>query len=134
MSEGLAFHHVGVACTDIAAEIQRLECLGYVKEGNEFVDTVQGVRGIFLSGQAPRLEILEPLDDASGVLTSWLRTGTKLYHLAYEADRLDRAIASMREARAKLVVPPTAAVAFQGRQIAFVMLPNRLLVELITKS
>lgn len=134
MTEGLVFHHVGVACTDIAAEVQRLECLGYARETPEFVDTLQGVRGIFLAGQQPRLEILEPLDNASGVLTSWLRAGTKLYHLAYEVVHLDDAIASMRRSRAKLVVPPTPAVAFQGRHIAFLMLPNRLLVELIAKS
>ena len=134
VTEDLTFHHVGVACTDIAAEVHRLQCLGYAREGGEFVDPIQGVRGIFLGGQQPRLEILEPLDGRSGVLSSWLRAGTKLYHLAYEVDRLERAIAFMRQSRAKLLVPPTPAVAFQGRHIAFLILPNQLLVEFIART
>ena len=126
----LAFHHVGLACTDIDQEAARLSVLGYRIEGAPFVDPVQGVRGMFVGGQSPRLELLEPLGSA-GVLTPWLEGGIKLYHLAYEAVDFDVSLASLREHRGRLVVPPTPAVAFDGRAIAFVMLPNRLLVELI---
>jgi methylmalonyl-CoA/ethylmalonyl-CoA epimerase len=93
---------------------------------------VQGVRGVFLAGQVPRLELLEALaGEADGVLTPWLKRGVKLYHLAYETQSLADAIKGLRQARAKLVVSPVAAVAFGGREIAFLMLPNRMLIELI---
>jgi methylmalonyl-CoA/ethylmalonyl-CoA epimerase len=129
---GLAFHHVGVACSDIDAEAQRLAPLGYIREGSEFRDPAQGVRGVFLAGQAPRLELLEALAGGTdGVLAPWLKQGVKLYHLAYETPSLADAIESLRRARAKLVVAPVAAVAFGGREIAFLMLPNRMLIELI---
>jgi len=126
----LAFHHVGLACTDIEQEADRLSLLGYRIEGAPFVDPMQGVRGVFVGGQAPRLELLEP-HGSTGVLTPWLEADIKLYHLAYEAVDFDAALASLLEYRARLVVPPTPAVAFGGRAIAFVMLRNRLLVELI---
>ena len=129
----LTFHHVGVACENIEQEAAHLATLGYVREGSVFEDPVQGVRGLFVGGQAPRLELLEPLG-TSGVLTPWLKAGVKLYHLAYEAGGLEPAIAEMRKQRAKLIVPPVPAVAFGGRRIAFVMLPTRLLVELISKE
>lgn len=129
----LVFHHVGVACTDIAAEQTRLAGLGYTAEGEPFVDPKQGVRGQFVAGQAPRLELLEPLG-TTGVLTPWLAGGVKLYHLAYLADSLEREIATLRAGRAKLVVPPVEAVAFAGRCIAFLMLPNRMLIELIARE
>ncbi len=129
----LRFHHVGVACLDIAQEAARLAPLGYVVEGSPFVDPVQGIRGLFVSGQAPRLELLEPLAPG-GVLQPWLDSETKLYHLAYETPDLGASLARLRAARAKLVVAPVPAVAFGGRQIAFVMLPNRLLVELIAMA
>ena len=129
----LRFHHVGVACTDIGQEAARLAPLGYVSEGQPFVDPVQGIRGLFVSGQAPRLELLEPLAPG-GVLQPWLDSETKLYHLAYETPDLDASLARLRKARARLVVAPVAAVAFGGRHIAFVMLPNRLLVELIAMA
>ena len=128
----LAFHHVGVACADIGIEAARLSPLGYVAEGLEFTDAKQGVRGVFLTGQAPRLELLESLAGAeNGVLTPWLAQEIKLYHLAYETRSLTRAIDRLRGECAKLIVPPVAAVAFNGREIAFLMLRNRMLVELI---
>src|SRR6476620_6735190 len=58
---GFEFHHVGVACTDIPAEVTRLAAMGYAPEGVEFEDWRQGVRGLFMGGQSPRLELLEPL-------------------------------------------------------------------------
>ena len=132
---GLTFHHVGVACADIEVEAARLIPLGYAPEGAAFVDNRQGVRGIFLAGQAPRLELLQPLDDGRpGVLTSFLARDTKLYHLAYLTADLDAAIESLRQERAKLVVPPVPAAAFDGRLIAFLMLPNLMLVELVEES
>jgi len=132
---GLAFHHVGVACRDIAAEATHFTTLGYHPEGEPFEDRVQGTRGMFMAGQSPRVELLEPLEaDAPGVLAPWLSQRIKLYHLGYIAPDLSEAIASLRSQRGKLVVPPVPAVAFGGRNIAFVMLANRLLVELISSG
>jgi len=134
-SPGLAFHHVGVACTDIEAESARLAPLGYRFEREPFADPRQGVRGVFLVGQAPRLELLEPLPGREdGVLAPWLAASIKLYHLAYETPDLASAIAHLRKSRAKVVVEPVPAVAFDGRDIAFLLLPNRLLIELIERD
>lgn len=131
----LSFHHVGVACNDIRAEAQHFAALGYVAEGEPFEDRTQGIRGLFMAGQLPRVELLESLDTtAPGVLTPWLAHGIKLYHLAYIAPDLTQAIEAMRMQRGKLVAPPMPAVAFGGRKIAFLVLPNRLLIELISSE
>jgi methylmalonyl-CoA/ethylmalonyl-CoA epimerase len=63
-----------------------------------------------------------------------MRSGIKLYHLAYETEGLATSIATMRAQGAKLVVEPVPAVAFAGRDIAFLMLRNRMLVELIART
>lgn len=132
LEDDLEFHHVGVACSNIDREAALLEPLGYAAECDPFVDEKQGVRGVFIGRRTPRLELLEPLDDANGgVLAPWLKEGTKLYHLAYETRDLAGRIERMRASRGKLVIPPIPAVAFGGREIAFVMMPNRLLIELI---
>jgi len=131
----LEFHHAGVACTSIDAEATRLAPLGYVAEGAPFVDPIQGVRGIFLGGQAPRLELLEPLEGHDhGVLRPWLQQDVKLYHLAYQAPDFSGAIERLRGSGSKVVVAPVPAVAFGGRRIVFLMLRNRMLVELIEKE
>jgi methylmalonyl-CoA/ethylmalonyl-CoA epimerase len=129
-TERLKFHHVGVVSSDIARETEQLAVLGYHPEGEEFIDSVQGVRGLFLAGQSPRLELLSPLA-TQGVLEPWIKSKAKLYHLGYQTPDLPQAIAELRGCGAKLVVNPVPAVAFAGRQIAFVMLPNMMLVELI---
>jgi methylmalonyl-CoA/ethylmalonyl-CoA epimerase len=132
---GFTFHHVGVACTNVATEASHFATLGYVAEGEAFEDPIQGVRGMFMAGQSPRVELLEPLVSASsGVLAPWLANGIKLYHLAYFVRQLGPAIDTMRTRRGKLVVAPVPAVAFGGRDIAFVMLPNRMLIELISSE
>ena len=129
-TERLQFHHVGVVSINIARETEQLAVLGYRPEGAEFVDPLQGVRGLFLGGQSPCLELLSPLA-TQGVLEPWIKSNIKLYHLAYQTPDLSQAISELRRCGAKLVVDPVPAVAFSGRQIAFVMLPNMLLVELI---
>ncbi len=127
----LKFHHIGVACTDLEVETARLSILGYVVEGDDFTDPIQGVRGRFLTGQTPRLELLVPLAENS-VLSPWLKSNTKMYHLAYETDYLNMAIEQLCSQRVRVVVKPTPAVAFDNRQIAFLMLPNMLLIELVS--
>jgi len=119
----------------MAAEAAQFAALGYVAEGEAFEDPIQGVRGLFMAGQSPRVELLEPIGTGSGgVLAPWLAKGIKLYHLAYFVPELGVAIDAMRARRGKLVVAPVPAVAFGGRRIAFVMLPNRMLIELISSE
>jgi methylmalonyl-CoA/ethylmalonyl-CoA epimerase len=129
----LTFHHVGLACLDLDSESRRLATLGYVAEGKDFNDPIQGVRGRFLNGGGPRLELLAPLTKA-GVLSPWLKAGVKLYHLAYQTPNLDAELARMRSEGAKVVVPPVPAAAFEERKIVFLMMPNMLLTELIVMT
>jgi methylmalonyl-CoA/ethylmalonyl-CoA epimerase len=134
------FHHVGVACDPEAfahgTERQNLDLLGYYPEGEEWVDRRLGMRGQFMIAEgvgAPRLELVAPHGNQSPV-TLWLERGIKLYHLAFLATDLSAEIKRLREHRAKLMLPPTPAVAFGDRLVAFMMLPNLLLIELIEKD
>jgi methylmalonyl-CoA/ethylmalonyl-CoA epimerase len=124
------FHHVGYACRDLEAELGPLAALGYAVVGERFEDPVQGVAGLFCEGGGPRLELLAPLP-GSEVLDPWLRGPARMYHLAYEVGDVGGASAAMTLDGGRIVRPPVPAVAFDGRPIAFLMLPNRLLVELI---
>lgn len=110
--------------------------LGYRPEADEWTDERLGMRGQFLVAHdtsAPRIELVAPLGDHSPV-TSWLQRGVKLYHMAYLVANLSVEIERMRKNRAKLMLSPTPAIAFGGRNVAFLMLPNRLLIELIEKE
>jgi methylmalonyl-CoA/ethylmalonyl-CoA epimerase len=140
-TNSLLFHHVGVACNSEAfargTERQNLDLLGYHPEGEEWLDERLGMRGQFMvggnGGGAPRVELVAPHGDESPV-KSWLTQGIKLYHLGFVATDLSVEIERLRAQRAKLMFPPTPAVAFGNRRVAFVMLPNLLLVEIIEQG
>ena len=76
------------------------------------------------------MELLVPLRPV-GVLTPWLNSGQKMYHLAYEVLDIFSTQANLEAVGAKTTVAPVAAIAFEGRKICFMMLPNLLLIEII---
>jgi methylmalonyl-CoA/ethylmalonyl-CoA epimerase len=130
MTPELSFHHFGVACRDLDREAAAYQQLGYVAEHDDFVDPIQGVKGRFLIGGGPRLELLVALE-GSAVLDPWLRNRTRIYHQAYETSDLKASWDTLLNSGARTVVEPVPAVAFAGRDICFLMLRNLSLIELI---
>jgi methylmalonyl-CoA/ethylmalonyl-CoA epimerase len=126
----MSFHHIGVACRDLATETEAFGRLGYEVEGDDFVDPRQGIRGRFIVGPGPRLELLVGLP-GSTVLEPWLHKGIKFYHQAFVVESVDISVQELCVRGGRMVAPPVPAVAFNGRHIAFVMLRNLALVELI---
>ncbi len=125
------FHHIGVATEAIDREESIYRQLGYEREGEEFVDPYQGVRGLFLTGPGLRLELLEP-HNGSATLEPWLRAGSRLYHQAYEVDDLEASLGAARnDLRAHILRPPWPSPAFDGRPVSFLLLRNRAVIELV---
>ena len=133
LPKGYEFHHVGYATASIEREQCLFEFLGYRVEGEAFADERQGVRGRFMAGSGPRIELLENLPGAS-TLTPWLEAGRKMYHLAYSVDSLGEALEWASTQRGRMVVSPVSASAFSGRDIAFVIFRDGMLVEFIEKG
>lgn len=130
MIEGLSFHHIGIACRDLLKNESAYAALGYVR-GSEFVDPGLGVRGMFLQGPGPQLELISDLP-GQRVVAPWLVRDAVMYHLAFETTDIAASVATACEQGARIVRRPTPAVAFGGRPVAFVMLRNMALVELIS--
>ena len=124
------FHHLGIACRDLDRERAGWLILGYCEEGAVFLDPLQKIRGQFLTGPGPRIELVTP-QGAGSPVEGYLARGTKIYHQAYVCPDLNAALAKLTAAGAKITAAPAPAVAFDGRDIAFVMLPNLNLIELI---
>jgi len=129
----MEFHHIGIACKNIETETRHYALLNYHKEGDDFIDPNQGVTGRFLVGGGPRLELLSQIEGSS-TLGPWLNSGIKMYHHAYLTNNMESAINKLVLQRARLVTPPTPAVAFNGNNICFLMLPTMSLIELIEMS
>ncbi len=129
-SDERIFHHLGYATTSLSREQEFFENLGYKQEGCDFIDTQQGVRGCFLQGPGPRLELLENLP-GSETLTPWLNAGIRMYHLAYLVVDLDKAMAWARRHRGRMTVPPVPATAFDGRRICFFAFRHGPMLEFV---
>jgi methylmalonyl-CoA/ethylmalonyl-CoA epimerase len=127
---GFRFHHIGLACRDIEKEAKALRLLGYEIEGQHFTDPLQKIHGCFLVGPGPRMELLAPVDESSPIV-SWLNRDVKMYHQAYEVEAIVPALAVLSAQHAVVVSRAKPAVAFGRRKVAFLMLPNNLLVEMI---
>ncbi|TFW06310.1 VOC family protein [Oxalobacteraceae bacterium OM1] len=126
------FHHIGYATSSIERERAVFESLGYSLESDVFEDPVQGIKGCFLGGVGPRIELLENLP-GSTTLTPWIDAGIKMYHFAYWVDDIEVAIKWAREHRGKVTVQPVQAVAFGGRRIGFVIFRNSFMLEFIER-
>lgn len=127
----LTFHHIGIACRDIAKTQAFYLQMGYT--ASPIVeDPLQHVRISFLEKDgAPRLELLEPLDAKNPVARTLDTVGVSPYHMCYEVQDIEAAIADLRRQRFLLVNGPVPACAMENRRIAFLYQKNNGLIELV---
>ncbi len=129
-----ALHHIGYLTADLAASAEQLaRRFGYRIESPVIHDPQQTARVQFL--RLPHadawLELITPDGETSKLTRAVQTEGDKLHHLCYEADDLQAACDSLRADGLLLISPPTPAVAFPGRQIAWLIDRRKMLVELL---
>jgi methylmalonyl-CoA/ethylmalonyl-CoA epimerase len=129
----LKFHHIGIACENIEKEIESYKLLGYELETPIFTDQIQKVKGTFMINNAFRIELLEPLSNDSP-LHNYLLRGIKMYHQCFSCENMNAAIDSLKAQGAKLICPPVSAIAFKNKNIAFLMLKSKTLIELVEEE
>lgn len=98
-------------------------------------DPVQQVKVSFMqfSGVigSPAIELVEPVGESSPAKRFVKSDQTGLYHVCYEVIAIDSAINALRSDGWITVSGPDPAVAFEGRQIAFMLNRSMDLVELL---
>jgi len=128
---GFEFHHLGIATKNLEESVRFWASLGYVATGDSFVDQAQGIKGVFLEGDGPRLELLENLP-GSETLTPFLRRRLFFYHMGYFVHSLRQAIDWAQQDGAVMLRSPTKSVAFKS-EICFVMMKNGTILEFIER-
>jgi methylmalonyl-CoA/ethylmalonyl-CoA epimerase len=100
-------HHVAVVVRSIEAALPGYRDLfGWVPEDEPRVFAAQRVRLCFLpTGPAPsaRVELIEPIDEESGVARFLASRGEGLHHVCLESDGLPADLASLASAEARLI-------------------------------
>ena len=100
-------HHVAVVVRSIDEALPRYaELFGWSPEAEPFVFASQRVRLCFLStGPAPaaRIELVEPIDDESGVSRFLETRGEGLHHVCLASDDLPSELEALAAAEAELI-------------------------------
>lgn len=126
------FHHIGVATSDIRKEFAVFSLFGYTKEGEEFEDSEQGIKGQFIVAKnQPRLELLSNLQ-GSNTISEFIERNNKMYHFGYTTTNIDKAYEVLLNSKAHVISPMKQSVYF-GKRICFLLMSNRFIIELIEK-
>jgi catechol 2,3-dioxygenase-like lactoylglutathione lyase family enzyme len=131
--EEFAFHHIGIAVRDLAEAIPIYKSLfSYELTSGPFSDPIQNVSVCFLSrGKGDTaLELVAPLGPNSPI-DRVLKKGGGPYHVCYSVPNIGSAIAHLTAQGCLLISGPVPAVAFEMREIAWLMTEAYLLVELV---
>lgn len=127
----LSFHHIGIACHDIGRTLKFYEAMGYTAS-SVVDDEVQHVKVCFLDKQdAPRIELLEPLDEQSPVARTLSTSGVTPYHLCYQVTDIEETVGLLRNERFLLLNGPVPAVAMGDLRVAFLYRKDVGLIELV---
>lgn len=127
------FHHVGVAVRELQSAIPIFKNLfGYEVTSGPFDDPIQKVSVCFLSrgeGDAA-IELVAPFGPDSPIIRT-LQKGGGTYHICYQVENITAAIDYLTERGTLLLSGPVPAVAFEMKEIAWLMTGAKLLVELV---
>lgn len=127
----MTIHHIGVLVSDLTAGRTLIETFFAGKVlGPPVEDRLQQATVQFYDCGGAKLELIVPLGPDSHLHNVLARQGEGLVHLCYETADLDAAVARMR-GQGALLISRRPAAAFGGREVAFLFLPNKMIVELL---
>lgn len=133
-SSVLAFHHLGLAVRHPVRALTWLRLLGY-EIGPTVRDDLQRVNlALCTSSTMPAVEVVSKTEEPGPLDKILDRNESQMYHLCYEVDNLESALAAIGGARRPYcVVPQTPAILFGGRLVSFYYLDGFGLVEMLER-
>lgn len=124
--------HLGLAVKDIR-EASRFysKSMGWKERSVIFLDPIQKVNVLFMADENGFVyELLEPTDKDSPV-SRFLEKRISLYHLCYAVENLEKKLEELTTKGFYLISEPSKATAFGGRNIAFLINRDNLIIELV---
>jgi methylmalonyl-CoA/ethylmalonyl-CoA epimerase len=132
----LRLHHVGIVVPAIEEHCAfYVDTLGYRQRTPIIHDPVQTafVQFFAIPGSDHYLELVAP-DSESSKLQRAARKGLPLNHLCYSCENMTGVLLSLRESGCLIIQDPVSAVAFDGRPIAWAMIPDGVLIEIVERG
>jgi methylmalonyl-CoA/ethylmalonyl-CoA epimerase len=132
----LRLHHIGLVVRAIEEfRPYYVDVLQYRERTPIIHDPVQTafVQFLAIPGSDHYLELVAP-DNESSKLQKASRKGLPLNHLCYSCKNVAHMVSFLKESGCIVRQDPVAAVAFDGRFIAWLMTPVGLLIELVERG
>lgn len=128
----LNLHHIGVLVKDIPETAEHYFRMGYQPATEIVHDPIQTVYAQFLKLPKDRvyLELISP-DRPDSKISNALSKGEGLNHICYSTNDIEETCNWFYSTGSFLISPPTAAVAFPGRRIAWLRGADRVLTEVL---
>lgn len=128
--EDLKLSHVGIIVSDLKQFGGFLNEVLSVQVESPIVEdkNQQAFLQMFKSGSCC-LELISPNSESSNVNTAINHFGDHLAHLCFETSDLEATLKRIRDKGVLVFRPPTPAVLFDQKKVAFALLPNKIVVE-----
>jgi len=128
------FHHTGLVVKNIKQSKEYYsKSLKWQIISDIIYDPIQKVNVLFLRDPLKSdvlYELIEPIENDSPS-KDWLKKGNSMHHFCYEVTNIDKAIKEIESSGGYLISQPEPAVAFNKRKIAFILTPQKLIIELL---
>jgi len=124
-------HHIGYAVKSISKSLEMFVNLGYDIQKPREIDEKRKVEIAFVQNNNYLLELISPLNNESPIINYLDKIGNTPYHICYETNDIEGAIATLRKQRYLIVEKPSEAVALNNQRVAFLYHPNYGLLELL---
>ncbi len=127
----LKIHHIGYLVKKIDRAKQTFEALGYRVEQDTVYDDIRKVDICFLLKDGYRVELVSPVSPDSVVAGLIKKYKTAPYHICYETDDYETALAELTTGGFLAIDTLTPAPALDGRRVVFLTSAVAGMIELI---
>ena len=133
MLANFKFHHIGYAVRNIEVTAEY-----YLKADWQLsdvqIDKVQNTKIAFLyKSNMPLIELIAPIDENSPIVNTLDKVGVSTYHICYEVEDINGAIAELRKQKYVALFSPVEAVAINNKKICYLYNKNVGLIEIVEK-
>lgn len=127
----LKIHHIGYLVKKIDRAKQTFKTLGYRIEQDTVYDDIRKVDICFLVKEGYRVELVSPVSPDSVVAGLIKKYKNAPYHICYETEDFEAALAELTAGGFLAIDTPTPAPALGGRKVVFLTSAAAGMIELI---
>ena len=124
-------HHIGYLVKNISKTEKKFLELGYEIESPTKFDEIRNIDIEFLVNGDYRVELIEPKGEESPMYPLLKRYKNTPYHLCYEVENIDEAIADLQDKYYTVIQEPNIAPCIEGKKVAFLNNISMGIIELV---